>query len=118
MRSLKRKPMLMPPSWACTMHYRPAPISLLPGGEFRADLISPVSNNDITYPYYQLFENNRVASVWAQPYNMIGRANVVIEKVPEIPALDNRFTREESNAIVGEALFFTGAGLFLFGKNI
>src|SRR5688500_12628238 len=43
-------------------------------GEFRADLISPQTNNDVTYPYYQLFENNRPASVWAQPYNLIGRA--------------------------------------------
>src|SRR5688572_11791322 len=33
-------------------------------GEFRADLISPVTNNDITYPYYHLFENTGVASVW------------------------------------------------------
>lgn len=81
-------------------------------GEFRADLISPITNNDITYPYYQLFENNRVASVWAQPYNMIGRANVVIEKVPEIPRLDARFTREESNAIVGEALFLRALAYF------
>jgi starch-binding outer membrane protein, SusD/RagB family len=81
-------------------------------GEFRADLISPGINNDITYPYYQLFENNRVASVWAQPYNMIGRANVVIEKVPQIPGLDSRFTREESNAIVGEALFLRALAYF------
>ncbi|HEX6430933.1 MAG TPA: RagB/SusD family nutrient uptake outer membrane protein [Niastella sp.] len=81
-------------------------------GEFRADLISPGANNDITYPYYQLFENNRVASIWAQPYNMIGRANVVIEKVPQIPGLDSRFTREESNAVVGEALFLRSLAYF------
>lgn len=81
-------------------------------GEFRADLITPVLNNDITYSYYQLFENNRVASVWAQPYNVIGRANVVIEKVPAIPGLDNRFTKEESNAIVGEALFLRALAYF------
>lgn len=74
-------------------------------GEFRADLISPLINSDVTYTYYQLFENNRVASVWAAPYNVIGRANTLIEKVPGIPELDNRFTREESNALVGEALF-------------
>lgn len=81
-------------------------------GEFRADLISPVANNDNTYPYFQLFENNRIASIWAQPYNMIGRANVVIEKVPGIPELDNRFTTEESNAIVGEALFLRALAYF------
>jgi starch-binding outer membrane protein, SusD/RagB family len=81
-------------------------------GEFRADLISPLTNNDITYPYYQLFENNRVASVWAHPYNLIGRANIVIEKVPGVPALDNRFTQEESNAIVAEALFMRALAYF------
>jgi hypothetical protein len=81
-------------------------------GEFRADLISPTGNNDITYPYYQLFENTRPASVWAQPYNVIGRANIVIEKVPDIPALDERFTVEESKAIVGEALFLRALAYF------
>jgi starch-binding outer membrane protein, SusD/RagB family len=81
-------------------------------GEFRADLISPTSNNDITYPYYQLFENTRPASVWAPPYNLIGRANIVIEKVPEIPALDQKFTIEESNSIVAEALFMRALAYF------
>jgi hypothetical protein len=81
-------------------------------GEFRADLISPLSSSDITYLYYQLFENNRLGSVWAAPYNVIGRANTVIEKVPGIPALDSRFTQEESNAIVGEALFLRALSYF------
>jgi hypothetical protein len=81
-------------------------------GEFRADLVSPIVNSDVTYPYYQLFENNRVASIWAAPYNLVGRANIVIEKVPGIPALDNRFTQEESNAIVGEALFLRSLAYF------
>lgn len=81
-------------------------------GEFRGDLMSPLSNNETTYPYYQLFDNTRNASVWSQPYNLIGRANIVIERVPEIPALDNRFTREESNAIVGEALCLRALAYF------
>lgn len=81
-------------------------------GEFRADLISPTTNNDITYPYFELFENNRVASVWSQPYNVIGRANIVIEKVPGIPDLDERFTVAESKAIVGEALFLRALSYF------
>ena len=81
-------------------------------GEFRADLVSPLSSNDVTYSYYQLFDNTRIASVWSQPYNLIGRANIVIEKVPGIPALDNRFTPEESNAIVGEALFLRALAYF------
>ncbi|WP_205509572.1 RagB/SusD family nutrient uptake outer membrane protein [Longitalea arenae] len=81
-------------------------------GEFRADLVSPLTNNDITYPYFQLFEHTRPASVWSQPYNLIARANTVIERVPEIPALDNRFTEEESKAIVGEALFLRSLAYF------
>src|ERR1044072_7434476 len=81
-------------------------------GEFRGDLISPLQNNDVTYPYFQLFENPRPASVWAAPYNVVSRANTVIEKVPGIPALDNRFTTEESDAIVGEALFLRALSYF------
>jgi starch-binding outer membrane protein, SusD/RagB family len=81
-------------------------------GEFRGDLISPVSNNEITYPYFQLFDPSMPPSVWSHPYNMIGRANIVIEKVPAIPALDYRFTEEESKAIVGEALFLRSLAYF------
>jgi hypothetical protein len=81
-------------------------------GEFRGDLVSPAINNEVTYSYYQLFDNTRTASVWSQPYNLIGRANIVIEKVPAIPGLDNRFTQEESDAIVGEALFLRALAYF------
>jgi starch-binding outer membrane protein, SusD/RagB family len=86
-------------------------------GEFRGDLVSPSINNDNTYPYYQLFENNRPASVWTQPYILIGRANIVIEKVPEIPALDNRFTVVESKAITGEALFLRALAYFYLVRS-
>jgi starch-binding outer membrane protein, SusD/RagB family len=81
-------------------------------GEFRADLVSPVTNNDITYPYYQFFDITKPASVWTQPYTLIGRANLVIEAVPGIPALDTRFTVEESKAIVAEALFLRSLAYF------
>jgi starch-binding outer membrane protein, SusD/RagB family len=81
-------------------------------GEFRADLISPTANNDITYPYYQLFDVTRPVSLWREPYNLIGRANIIIEAVPSIPALDSRFTLEESKAIVGEALFLRAISYF------
>src|SRR3990170_6981117 len=71
-------------------------------GEFRADLITPFAALDQVY--LQSFDNTNTISVWAEPYRLIGRANIVIEKVPDIPALDIRFTVEESNAIVAEAL--------------
>ncbi|MEI6948153.1 RagB/SusD family nutrient uptake outer membrane protein [Paraflavisolibacter sp. H34] len=81
-------------------------------GEFRADLISPTSNTDVTYPYYELFDPLRPASDWTAVYNLIGRANIVIEAVPDIPARDSRFSVEESNAIVGEALFLRSLAYF------
>jgi hypothetical protein len=43
---------------------------------------------------------------------LIGRANIVIEKVPQIPGLDYRFTIEESNGIVGEALYLRSLAYF------
>lgn len=79
-------------------------------GEFRADLI--VSNTALDPIYLQSFDNTNNISNWANAYRMIGRANIVIEKVPEIPALDRRFTIEESKSIVGEALFLRSLTYF------
>lgn len=81
-------------------------------GESRGDLVTVTANDDNTYPYFQLFENYRPISNWTVVYNMIGRANIVIESVPGIPKLDSRFTVEESNAIVGEARFLRALGYF------
>ncbi len=81
-------------------------------GEFRGDLVTATTNTDATYVYYQLLDRTRAASNWANVYNMIGRANIVIEAVPQIPALDSRFSVEESNSIVGEALFLRALGYF------
>lgn len=79
-------------------------------GEFRADLI--VSVNALDPIYLQSFNNTTPISNWANPYRLIGRANIVIEKVPEIPGLDRRFTVEESKEIVGEALFLRALTYF------
>lgn len=81
-------------------------------GEFRADLVAATTNTDATYTYYQLLDRTRPASNWANVYNMIGRANIIIEAVPAIPAIDNRFSTQESDAIVGEALFLRALGYF------
>jgi len=81
-------------------------------GEFRGDLVTATTNTDATYVYYQLLDRTRPASNWANVYNMIGRANIVIEAVPQIPAIDSRLSVEESNAIVGEALFLRALGYF------
>jgi starch-binding outer membrane protein, SusD/RagB family len=78
--------------------------------EFRADLIQATSALDAVY--LQSFDNTNAISVWTDPYRLIARANIVIEKVPEIPAFDIRFTEDESNKIVGEALFLRALAYF------
>ena len=77
-------------------------------GELRGDLIS----NDVDQVYLQLLDNTSSIANWTDAYRLIGRANIVIEKIPEIPALDSRFTIEKSNAIVGEALFLRSLAYF------
>ncbi len=76
--------------------------------EFRGDLVS----NDVDATYLQQFDNTSAISNWADVYRLIGRANIVIEKIPDIPALDSRFTLEKSKAIVGEALFLRALSYF------
>jgi starch-binding outer membrane protein, SusD/RagB family len=78
--------------------------------EFRADLIT--STNALDPVYLQSFDNTNALLVWTDPYRLIGRANIVIERVPEIPAFDNRFTQQESDEIVGEALFLRALTYF------
>jgi starch-binding outer membrane protein, SusD/RagB family len=82
-------------------------------GEFRGDLIS----NDLDNVYLQLIDNTNNIAVWTDAYRLIGRANIVIEKVPEIPALDKRFTEEQSKAIVGEALFLRSLSYFYLVRS-
>ncbi|MEO5563535.1 MAG: RagB/SusD family nutrient uptake outer membrane protein [Chitinophagaceae bacterium] len=79
-------------------------------GEFRADLIT--SNTALDPVYLQSFDNTNSVLVWTDPYRLIGRANIVIERVPEIPALDIRFTDQESKEIVSEALFLRSLTYF------
>ena len=79
-------------------------------GEFRADLITPNAANDPIY--LQSFDNLNSIAVWAEPYKLIGRANIVIEKVPEIPKFDRRFSEADSRKIVAEALFLRSLAYF------
>src|SRR6476620_2940683 len=82
-------------------------------GEMRGDLVS----NDLDNVYLQLIDNTNGISVWTDAYRLIGRANIVIEKVPEIPALDKRFSEEQSKAIVGEALFLRALSYFYLVRS-
>jgi hypothetical protein len=78
--------------------------------EFRADLITPT--NALDPVYLHSVDNTNALLIWADLYRLIGRANIVIERVPEIPALDSRFTQAESDEIVGEALFLRALTYF------
>ncbi|RYE26557.1 MAG: RagB/SusD family nutrient uptake outer membrane protein [Sphingobacteriaceae bacterium] len=77
---------------------------LLLWGESRSDLVSSISTDDIiNYPYQQLFTNLRPLSNWSTVYQVIARANIVIEAIPGIVSIDANFTNEKSNAILAEA---------------
>ncbi|MEJ7559027.1 MAG: RagB/SusD family nutrient uptake outer membrane protein [Pedobacter sp.] len=81
-------------------------------GESRGDL---VASTDLTngYPYFQLFDNTTLAMMkWDLPYQLIARANVVITDVPRIVGLDNNFSQEESNAVVGQARYLRALAFF------
>jgi len=81
-------------------------------GEFRADLVAAGSSNDVTYPYYHYMDKLKPISDWSPVYNMIGRANSVIEFVPGIPANDDKFSVEDSKKIIAEAQFLRALGYF------
>ncbi|RZK69389.1 MAG: hypothetical protein EOO85_22545, partial [Pedobacter sp.] len=81
-------------------------------GESRGDL---VASSDLTngYPYFQLFDNTTMPIMkWDLPYQLIARANVVITDVPRIVALDNNFSQEESNSVVGQARYLRALAFF------
>jgi starch-binding outer membrane protein, SusD/RagB family len=79
-------------------------------GEMRGDLITP--NNASDAVFLQQFDNLSPLSNWSEPYKLIANANIVIEKVPSIPALDKNFTEEESKKVVAEALFLRSLAYF------
>jgi len=81
-------------------------------GELRADLGIAIINNDVTYPFYQYLDKTRPVSNWTVAYNLVGRTNIVIEAVPNIPNIDSKFSKEESNQIVAEALFLRSLAYF------
>jgi starch-binding outer membrane protein, SusD/RagB family len=79
-------------------------------GEMRGDLMTPTNALDAVY--LQQFDNTSSLSNWTEPYKLIANANIVIEKVPAIPALDGNFTEQESKKIVAEALFLRSLAYF------
>lgn len=81
-------------------------------GEYRSDLVVTNATSDRTLPYSQFLDYTKEGSRWDMVYSMIGRANIVIEAVPAIPALDGRLSAKEADAIVAEALFLRSLGYF------
>lgn len=81
-------------------------------GEGRGDLL--LSGD---YVYLQLMDNTRDISKWREPYQLIARANSVIEQVPQIVKRDDNFTQAESDAIVGEARFLRALSYFYLVRS-
>ncbi|OCX54098.1 hypothetical protein BEL04_07470 [Mucilaginibacter sp. PPCGB 2223] len=86
-------------------------------GEFRGDLVTATVQSTSNYPYYEAFSADATTNIsswsdWTAVYKMIGRANIVIESVPNIVNLDKNFTQEKSDAIVGQARFLRALGYF------
>lgn len=71
-------------------------------GEVRADLVSYAATNTL---YMQNLDKTQSYCNWSTFYNTIGRANLVIEFVPQVPNYDNNFSFADSKKIVGEAKF-------------
>ncbi len=81
-------------------------------GESRSDLVTALSSNTTTYPWYQYMDKTLQGSDWTVAYSLIGRANNVIQSVPNIVNLDSKFTAQESNQLVGEAKFLRALAYF------
>jgi len=78
-------------------------------GEVRADLVNFAATNTL---YMQNLDKTQNYCVWAPFYNVIGRANLVIEFVPRIPGLDNNFSVNDSKKIIAEAKFLRALSYF------
>jgi len=78
-------------------------------GEMRADLVTFTATNTL---YMQNIDKTQTYCNWGSFYNTIGRANLVIEFVPQIPSLDNNFSVADSKKIIAEAKFLRALSYF------
>ena len=82
-------------------------------GEARADLVTPIARkNDQTWLYELNFPNDVWALNWGDVYQIIGGANMVINRVPGIMQLDSRLTQQKTDVILGEAYFLRALAYF------
>jgi hypothetical protein len=83
-------------------------------GEMRGDWVKPgpgADNDMIELAEHKATPNNRYTN-WKAYYDLINRANYVIENVPRVPRDANYFSEFEKNQYVGEAKFLRSWAYF------
>src|SRR5690349_240144 len=83
-------------------------------GEMRGDWVKPgpgADNDLIELANHTVTANNRYTN-WKLYYDLINRANYVIENVPRVPVDANNFSAFEKNQYVGEAKFLRSWAYF------
>lgn len=83
-------------------------------GEMRGDWVKPGpgADNDLTeLANHKVTANNRYTN-WKVYYDLINRANYVIQNVPRVPTDANNFSQFEKNQYVGEARFLRSWAYF------
>jgi hypothetical protein len=88
-------------------------------GELRADWVKPGPGADkdmLELANHQVTENNRYTN-WKVYYDLVNRANYVIENVPRVPLDANFFSEFEKNMFVGEARFLRSWAYFNLVMN-
>lgn len=83
-------------------------------GEMRGDWVKPgpgADNDLLELANHKVTPNNRFTN-WKVYYDLINRANYVIENVPRVPVDANNFSQFEKNEYVGEAKFLRSWAYF------
>jgi hypothetical protein len=88
-------------------------------GEMRGDWVKPGPGADhdlLELANHTVTPNNRFTN-WKVYYDLINRANYVIENVPRVPTDANNFSQFEKNQYVGEAKFLRSWAYFNLVMN-
>ncbi|MEO5563896.1 MAG: RagB/SusD family nutrient uptake outer membrane protein, partial [Chitinophagaceae bacterium] len=88
-------------------------------GELRADWVKPgtgADNDMLEFFNHRVTDKNRYTN-WKVYYDLINRANYVIENVPRVPLDANFFSAYEQNMFVGEAKFLRSWAYFQLIMN-
>lgn len=88
-------------------------------GEVQADWVKPGANADkdlLELASHTVTDKNRFTQ-WKAFYDMINRANYVIENAPRVPLDPNFFSIAERNAFIGEARFLRSWAYFNLVMN-